>query len=172
VHVLEDKTWQTRIAWIAVLAPLPYSLWRLIWAVGIPLGIEPEGLHDFLQSPGWGSLGLLGMALLTEGTGVFTYLFVLSRRRTVPDWLPLLRGRRMPPWLVVALLLAPIGLLAAFNHFSLGYALDGFAMPPEVDEGFPDWSFWTQAAIFWVWGVSLTVATAIYAVQSWRGRFL
>jgi hypothetical protein len=164
------EAWQAWVAWVAVLAPFPYSLWRVIWAVGIPLGIEPEGLHDFIQSPGWGSLGLLVLALLSEGTALYTYWFVLLGRQTAPGWVPLLGRRRVPPWLVIAPLLAPIGILAAFNHFSLQYALDGFAMPPEVDEGFPDWSFWAQAVIFWIWGVALTAATLVYAAQSWRRR--
>ena len=156
------------ITWVAVLAPLPYSLWRLLWAMGIPLGIEPEGLHDFLDSPGLGSLGLLGFVVLCEGTAAFTYLFVLAQRRTVPDRIPLLGGRRMPPWLVVPPLLAPIGILATFNHWSLQYMFDGFTMPGEVAEGIPAWSFWTQVVIFWIWGASLTIATAAYAVRSSR----
>ena len=156
------------ITWVAVLAPFPYSLWRLIWAVGIPLGIEPEGLHDFLQSPGLGSFGLLGFVVLCEGTAAFTYFFVLHRRRTVPDGVPLLGGRRMPQWLVVLPLLAPIGILASFNHWSVQYMLDGFTMPGEVAEGIPGWSFWSQVVIFWVWGVSLAIATAAFSVRSWR----
>ena len=43
-------------------------------------------------------------------------------------------------------------------------------MPLEVDEGVRDWSFWAQAVIFWIWGVSLTAATAIYATQTWCWR--
>jgi hypothetical protein len=159
------RSWQVWIVWAAVLAPLPYSLWRLIWAVGIPLGIHPAGLHDFLDSPGLGSIGLLGLALLTECTAIFTYVFVLLRRPTVPGWVPLLGGRRMPPWLVVAPLLAPIGILATFNHWSLQYIFDGFSMPPEVAEGIPGWSFWGQVVIFWIWGVSLTAATLTYAAH-------
>jgi hypothetical protein len=138
---------------VAVLAPLPYSLWRLIWAVGIPLGIHPDGLHDFIQSPGWGSLGLLGLVLLSEGTAVYTYVFVLSGRRTLPGRL---RRWTVPPWLIVLPLLAPIGILTTFNHWSLQYVFDGFSVPPEVAEGFSWASFWLQVLIFWVWGVSLT----------------
>jgi hypothetical protein len=72
---------EERITWVAVLAPLPYSLQRLIWAVGIPLGIHPDGLHGMLQSPGLGSLGLLGLVMACEGTAAFTYAFVLCERR-------------------------------------------------------------------------------------------
>jgi hypothetical protein len=159
---------EEKITWVAVLAPLPYSLHRLIWAFGIPLGIHPDGLHDFLQSPGLGSLGLLVMVALTEGTAAFTYLFVLTEQRTLPDRIPLVGGKRMPPWLVIPPLLAPVGILATFNHWSLQYIFDGFTMPGEVAEGIPGWSFWTQVAIFWIWGVSLTIAIAAYAVRACR----
>jgi hypothetical protein len=169
-RIRKPSSLEEAIAWVAVLAPLPYSLWRLLWALGIPLGIEPEGLHGFLDSPGLGSLGLLGFVVLCEGTAAFTYLFVLARRRTIPDRVPLLGGRRMPRWLVVLPLLAPIGILATFNHWSLQYIFDGFTMPGEVAEGIPAWSFWTQVAIFWIWGVSLTLATAAYIAR--RGRRL
>ena len=162
-----DGSWPLWIAWVAVLAPLPYSLWRLIWAVGNPLGIHPDGLHDFIQSPGWGSLGLLGLVLLSESTAVYTYVYVLSGRRTLPGRL---RRWTVPPWLIVLPLLAPIGILTTFNHWSLQYVFDGFSVPPEVAEGFSWGSFWLQVLIFWVWGVSLTAATAIYAARAWRER--
>ena len=110
------------------------------------------------------SLGL-GFVVLCEGTAAFTYLFVLARRRTVPGRIPLVGGRRMPPWLVVPPLLAPIGILATFNQWSLQYIFDGFSMPPEVAEGIPGWSFWGQVVIFWIWGVSLTAATLTYAAH-------
>jgi hypothetical protein len=146
---------EERITWVAVLAPLPYSLQRLIWAVGIPLGIHPDGLHGMLQSPGLGSLGLLGLVMACEGTAAFTYAFVLCERR-------------MPAWLVVAPLLAPIGILATFNQWSLQYVVDGFTMPSEVAESIPPWSFWAQVAIFWIWGVSLAIATGAYVVRRTR----
>jgi hypothetical protein len=47
----------------APVQPLAPDLGR-----GDPGRIHPDGLHDFIQSPGWGSLGLLGLVLLSEGT--------------------------------------------------------------------------------------------------------
>ena len=48
---VNQARWVVWVTWTAILAPLPYSLWRMLWAAGIPLGIHPDGLHDFLQSP-------------------------------------------------------------------------------------------------------------------------
>ena len=109
------------------------------------------------------------LVLLTEGTALYTHVFVLSRPRVVPGWIPLLGGRRVRRWVVIAPLLAPIGILASFDSWSLPYMLDDFAMPPEVAEDMPGWSFWGQVAVFWIWGLALAVATAAYA---WDGRRL
>lgn len=152
-----------RLRWIttlAILAPLPYSVSRLLWAAGLPIGIDEELLREF-DSPGAGSLYILLLALLPEATAWFTHVFVASRRRTVPARVPRLGGRPVDPALVVAPLLAPIGILAGFNLWSLGPIADGFTIPAD-NEGLPGWSFWGQVATFWIWGVSLAIATAVY----------
>jgi hypothetical protein len=161
--------WVVWITWAAILTPVPYGVSRILWAVGIPLGIDGEGLREEFQTPGWGSLYIVLLVLLTEGTALYTHAFVLSRAHTVPGWIPLLGGRRVWRWLVIAPLLAPIVILASFNSWSLQYILDDFAMPPEVAEDMPGWSFWGQVAVFWIWGVSLAIATAAYA---WDARRL
>jgi hypothetical protein len=145
---------------IAILAPLPYSLSRLLWAAGIPLGIDEELLREF-DSPGVGSLYLLLLATLPEATAWFTHEFVASRRRFVAVRIPLVGGRPVRPALVLAPLMVPIAILAGFNLWSLGPIMDGFVIPTDND-GLPGWSFWGQVATFWVWGVALAVAAAAY----------
>jgi hypothetical protein len=156
------------VTWTAIVAPLPYSVSRLLWAVGVPLGIDAELLREF-HSPGVGSLYILCLALLPEGTALFTHVFVASRRRTVPDGVPFVAGRPVRPALIVAPLLAPIGILAGFNVWSLGPITDGFRIPPG-NGGLPGWSFWGQVATFWIWGIALTIATAAYWLETraWR----
>jgi hypothetical protein len=162
-----ERRWVRWITWAAILTPLPYSLSRLLWAAGIPLGIDEELLREF-HSPGWGSLYILILALLPEATALFTHAFVASRMRTVPDRIPIVGGRPVRRWLVIDALLAPILILAGFNAWSLGPITAGFSIP-ETNAGLPGWSFWGQIATFWIWGVSLAVATAAYwhATRSW-----
>jgi len=155
-----QRRWVRWVTWAAILAPLPYSLSRLLWAAGIPLGIEEELLRDF-QSPGRGSLYILCLALLPEGTALFTHTFVASQTRTVPHRIPYAGGRPVRPALIVAALLPPIVILAGFNAWSLGPITDGFTIPAS-NAGLPGWSFWGQVATFWIWGIALTVATAAY----------
>ena len=152
--------WIRWTTWVAIVAPLPYSVSRLLWAFGIPLGIDEALLRDF-DSPGLGSLYILGLALLPEATAVFVHAFVLMRPARVPRRAPVLGGRPVRPAMVVGPLLAPIVILAGFNLWSLGPIVDGFVIPSS-NAGLPGWSFWGQLATFWVWGVSLAVATGAY----------
>ena len=63
--------------------------------------------------------------------------------------------------LIPAMLLVPIAILAGFNVWSLGPIMDGFSIPA-ANDGVAAWSFWGQVASFWVWGLSLAIATAAY----------
>jgi hypothetical protein len=156
------------VTWTAILAPVPYSLSRLVWALGVPFGIDEQLLRDF-KSPGIGSLYILCLALLPEVTALYTHAFLVVRRRFVPARVPFAGGRPVRPSLVVVPLLAPIAILTGFNVWSLGPIMDGFAIP-EANAGLPGWSFWGQVASFWVWGVSLAVATAAYWWSARGGR--
>ena len=135
-------------AWLAVYAPLPYSVSRLVWAAGIPLGIDAWLLREF-HSPGWGSLYILALALLPEAVAAFTQVFVRGR------------ARALAPGIVVSVLLVPILVLAGFNIWSLGVMADGFSIPAE-NAGVDAWAFWGQVVTFWVWGVALMLATYGY----------
>jgi hypothetical protein len=149
-----------RLGWIttlAIFAPTPYAVSRLLWAAGIPIGIDPEMLHDDFQSPGWGSLQILLLAAMCEATALYTAVFIRNRPERV-------RGRPVRPVLVVVPLLAPIAILAGFNLWAVGLMLEGFAIPAD-NAGVPGWSFWGQVIIFLVWGVALTVATAAYLLD-------
>jgi hypothetical protein len=160
----EPRRWLRWVTWTAIVAPLPYSVSRLIWAAGIPVGIDAELLREF-HSPGVGSLYILCLALLPEATALFTHVFVASRRRTVPEGVPLVAGRPIRPSLIVAPLLAPIAILAGFNVWSLGPIVNGFTIPAD-NGGLPDWSFWGQVVTFWIWGTALTIATAAYWLET------
>ena len=163
----DTPPWLRWVTVAAIVAPAPYSLSRLIWALGIPLGIDGALLREF-DSPGIGSVYMLLLALLPELTALVTQTFILSRRKTVPQRVPLVGGLAASPALVVPALLPPIVILTGFNAWSLGPILDGFVIPAG-NEGLPGWSFWGQIAVFWVWGTSLTIATAGYW-WSTRGR--
>jgi hypothetical protein len=159
-----NRDWVLRISWLAVVAPIPYSLSRVLWAAGVPVGITEEFLRE-LDSPGWGSLGLLMLARLSEGTAVFTHVFIKARAQVVPGWVPLLGGRAVRPWIVIGLLLPPIVALAGANLDALHeIVVHGEPQRPSGFADEPAWSLWAHQIVFLVWGSSLTVATFAY----WR----
>jgi hypothetical protein len=47
-----ESRWVVVVTWVAILAKLPYSLSRVLWAAGVPAGIDRELLREF-HSPGW-----------------------------------------------------------------------------------------------------------------------
>lgn len=55
-----------------------YSLSRVLWAAGIPVGFSQEGLRE-IGTPGSGQLGML--ALAAEATAIFVHAFVLAGRQ-------------------------------------------------------------------------------------------
>jgi len=156
---LGASRWTTWVTWIAILVPLPYSLSRVLWAAGIPVGISSGGLRD-LDSPGWGSLPIVGLALLAEAMAIFVHAFVLSRARTVPAWFPVGRGRPVRPWMVIAVLMLPIAILAYANATTAAWLLGLVDIHQGVSGG--GWGVWMTAVVFGVWGPALTAATLAY----------
>ena len=98
-----DSRWVAAVTWVALLAPLPYSVSRVLWAAGVPVGIDPELLREF-HSPGWGSLYILALAALAAAPALVIGLFARPRARVVPASIPALGGRRVRPALVIAAL--------------------------------------------------------------------
>jgi hypothetical protein len=161
---LDDRRWVQAATWLAIVAPLPYSLWRLLWAAGVPVGIDPELLGEF-HSPGWGSLYILLLAALADATALLTHAIVRPRARRVPAWIPVLGGRRVRRRLVIAALLVPTAVLTWRGLLHLRLVFNGFEIPDDIS-GVPHWSLWTQAVLVWVWGASLAVATFAYSCSA------
>jgi hypothetical protein len=40
------RRWIGAVTWLAIVAPPPYSLSRLLWAAGIPVGIDRDLLRE------------------------------------------------------------------------------------------------------------------------------
>ena len=163
------RRWVRAVTWLAIIAPLPYSLSRLLWAAGIPVGIDPELLREF-HAPGWGSLYIVGLAAPADATALMTHVLVRPRARVVPAWVPILGRRPVRARLVVAALALPTAVLAWRAALHVPLILDGFRIPEDVT-GVPPWSLWAQAALTWIWAGSLAIATLAYrgATRSWPG---
>jgi hypothetical protein len=155
-----ERRWVTAVTWVALLAPLPYSISRLLWAAGVPVGIDRELLHEF-HSPGWGSLYILALAALAEAPAAVIQLLVRRRARIVPAWIPVLGGRRVRPALVIAALAPALAVLSWRAAMHLSFVFNGFRIPDDIT-GVPHWSLWSQAVLVWIWSASLAATTIAY----------
>ncbi|UKY50080.1 hypothetical protein [Streptomyces inhibens] len=93
--------WAIRTAHLTVACVLPSSLWRLALAAGVPLGYSAAVLRQDYDSPGWGTLYMIALSLLSEALAFLTLGLVRPWGEVVPRWLPLLGGRPVIPKLAV-----------------------------------------------------------------------
>ena len=162
-----DSRWVVAVTRAAILAPLPYSVSRVLWAAGIPVGIDSELLREF-HSPGWGSLYILALAALAEAPALILLLFVRPRARVVPAAIPGLGGRPVRPALVIAALTPALAVLSWRAAMHLRFVFNGFRIPDDIT-GVPHWSLWAQVALVWIWGASLAATVVAYhrATRTW-----
>jgi hypothetical protein len=138
---------------VAVIIPLLYATTRYAWALGIPLGISDEFLHELQTSGLWvagaglGTVAVIG-ALLTLG-------LTQEWGEVFPNWLPGVGGKRVPPALaivpatLVAIFVTSAGLSFIWLWLEQGMPLEGWStIGPELL-----WPFW---------GLALGAATLAY----------
>ncbi len=164
---MTTRRWASIVTWLAILAPLPYTVLRVLWAAGVPFGIDRELLREF-HAPGWGSLYILGLTTLADATALIVHSIVRPRARRIPGWVPILGGARVRPRLVIGVLLLPLVVLAWRAALHLTVVVNGFRLPDEVT-GVPAWPVWTQIVLVWIWSPSLAAAIVAYHRATSRG---
>ncbi|MFG1840759.1 NYN domain-containing protein [Micromonospora sp. NPDC049175] len=150
---------QTLLRWgrwavvVACLAPLPYEITRIAWALGVPLGVTSDFLRMMQETPAMLAVGL-GCAVASAVGGVLTHGLVGRWGEVYPRWIWFRAGRRVPPALavipasIVAVTIIPAGLM--------------FLWTPEVRG---TWAVHVPS-IFWIaWGVGLGAATIAYHLR-------
>lgn len=110
----------TIVAHVIPLVVLPSAVWRTVLSLGVPMGFPPAMLLAD-QIPGWGTVSLAVLTVLTEAFALSSYALVRPWGEVVPRWVPRLRGRRIPPWVVTA----PAMLGAVLLTIIWTYALTG-----------------------------------------------
>jgi hypothetical protein len=80
-------------------------------AVGVPVGYSRRQLMTEYDSPGWGTVYMIGLSLLTEALALLTLGLVRSWGETTPDWLPVVGGKRVDPRFAVSAGYAGAGVL-------------------------------------------------------------
>lgn len=103
--------WARRAAVLAVLTTIPSALWRMAMAVGIPVGVSEEVLSERFSFPGWGTVYVFGLSLLLVGLASLTLGLVQRWGEVVPEWMPVIGGRRVPTMAAVVPASVGAGLL-------------------------------------------------------------
>ncbi len=122
--------------------------------------------------PGWGSLYLIGLSVVSEACALLTLGFIRPWGVVYPRWLPGLGGRRVPP--AVAIVPATLAaLLLTLVSVQVCLATDqGFQADPEP--GFPTGvAALVMLACYLpllVWGPLLAAATIGYCLRVRRLR--
>ncbi|HJQ08568.1 MAG TPA: hypothetical protein VJ836_03765 [Candidatus Saccharimonadales bacterium] len=153
--------WGHIATYIAVLAPLPYGLTRLAWALGIPLGID----QDILTQPLTARIGEAALASLAIGGSVVTLGLIRPWGDIWPRWIPLLAGRRIPitiPALIGGLIaiLITTGALALVRIEIMGYL--GLRVVPATPPTITGWAAGSPGWLWPFWGIALGVASLAY----------
>jgi hypothetical protein len=105
-------------AHLVPLVLLPSGIWRIVLGCGVSMGFSHAAL-DSQGFPGRGTLMVVFLTALTEGLALLTFGLVRPWGEVVPDWLPVLRGRRIPPAPVVVAATTGGVLLTAIWAFAL-----------------------------------------------------
>lgn len=155
-----------RLAELASLTVVPSCAWRLLIAVGVPMGWGPGSDLHHSYYPGRESLVLIFVTVLQECLGLLSLGLVQRWGEELPGWIPGLGGRRFPP--LVAVVPAALGAIALTGITVLGASTWGQvnAANPDAPTGLGLWVFTLSYAPLLLWGPLLGVLTVAY----WRRR--
>jgi hypothetical protein len=161
-HRTDGPKWFVLAGLVAVFIPALYVVSRVLWAVGIPLGIEQSRMEE-LGLPGAGSISLVLLSLPVLATAWFTLRFAVQNGQTMPTWIPILGGAVPRRRWVIGLLLIPVFVLTYANAVNL-VVLSTDLAPSNDMEALSTWSLWAHVILFLVWWAALVFLT----VRSWR----
>jgi hypothetical protein len=157
--------WGRIALYVAMVAPIFYAFTRIVWALGIPLGMSEEAYRQGQEIGSWiGGLSLAAFNLV----GAALMLGLVQRWGEVfPRWMIGLAGRRVP----IALAVVPAALASVLLTVGGIGIWSGFpSMTSNLQAGGSKgirmiWELIIQVGptlLFPVWGVALAIATLGY----------
>ncbi|MFI8926995.1 hypothetical protein ACIG3E_04805 [Streptomyces sp. NPDC053474] len=158
--------WAERVARLLPLVALPVCLWRLPIGFGFLMGMDAERE----TWPVWAGVAyVVTLSLLSEAFALLCRGLVRPWGETVPGWVPGLRGRRIPPFVVIVpAALSGLLLTGLLVEWLLStFHIAGFANVPYTN------GWWALLAavvsgLFVLWGPMVLALTYAY----WRRRQL
>lgn len=153
------RAWGRWMVGAAVAVPVFYATTRLAWFVGVPLGVPRSFLEEEAASdPTIFAAGAF-IALLALGGAGLTLGLVQSWGERVPDWVPILGGRVVPPR--AAIVPASAIALLLFSSGIGGLRVWLLGLHP-VDSG---WATTSPGVLLPFWGLALAGATLAYHLR-------
>ncbi len=155
--------WAVFAAYGAIGCVLPSALWRTAVGVGVPLGWSDAQLMA-QQIPGWGTVYVLALSLLSLGAAALTLGLVRPWGEFVPARIPLVGGRRVPVAIPVALAVVGAAVIVAICVLSFV----NWAQVSGFDDRTSGWALFMAACYLpaLLWGPLLLAVTWAY----WRRR--
>ncbi len=159
------RQWGRNAVYVAMVAPIVYAFTRIIWALGIPLGMNQEAFRRGQESGTW--IGGLSLAVFCLVGAALMLGLVQHWGEAFPRWMIGLSGRRVP----IALAVVPASLASVLLFVGgIGIWSDLPRMVANLPFGGPEgsgiiWEIVIQVGptlMFPVWGIALAIATLGY----------
>ncbi|MEH7383485.1 hypothetical protein V7138_23710 [Bacillus sp. JJ1533] len=156
--------WANWITIIAALAPLPYAVTRIAWALGIPLGVGGQFLEESVKVNPAATLTEWVFGGLCIGGGLLTIGLIQKWGEEIPRWVPFIRGKRVPIMMaVIPASIIAIALTTAGFIFTIGFFALKFGFVPAEGIVLSEIGGTIGPMLTWVpWGVALGLATISY----------
>lgn len=152
--------WGAWATGIAMAVPIGYAITRYAWALGIPLGVTQDLLHELGPSVAAGAM----LATLGIGGAVLTWGLTRPWGEVFPRWMPVIGRRRVP----VPIAVVPASIVAAAVA-SAGLMFWRFHLAGEFGTYFPgteaDVAAWLPELFWPLWGAALAAATYAYVLR-------
>jgi hypothetical protein len=125
-HLREPARWEVRVAHLIPLLVLPSGLWRIPVVFGFSMGMVVDGVPATVA--GWEAVGVLSLSVITEALALLSLGLVRPWGEVVPDWVPAIGGRPIPPLVaVVPAVLGGLALAAVWAYATLNVLVFGYA---------------------------------------------
>ncbi|MCM3454511.1 hypothetical protein M3685_11205 [Heyndrickxia oleronia] len=163
--------WGNWITIIAAIAPVPYAVTRIAWALGVPLGVDPQFLEE--------SVKVNPNAILTEwvfgglcvGGGFLTIGLIQKWGEVFPRWVPFIGRKRVPVMMaVIPAFIVAIALTTAGFIFTLGFFAIKLQVVPAEGIVLSEMGGTIGPMLSWMpWGLALGLAAISYYYRR-RGK--
>ncbi len=161
----QARRWGRTAVYVAIVAPIFYAFTRIIWALGIPLGMSEEAFRRGQETGTW--IGGLSLAIFNLVGAALMLGLVQHWGEVFPRWMIGLAGRRVPIALAVVpaslaavlLFVGGIGIFSAVPRMVTNLQAEGMEVNKMI------WEIVIQLGptlLFPVWGIALAVATLGY----------